>query len=169
MTHWFLEKIASWGERPAFVFGDRTISHTMFAGLVHKWSDRLDQENICGGDVVVVHGDYSPESCALVFALAARRAMVTPLTPLPRGTLEQRCATAGANCVIDVAPDGSPSFETLSPATAPVLPPESDVPRRVSLPDPGRRTADAQGTSATRLRFLSRARSHGRCRAQLER
>ena len=97
MPHWFLEKIASWGERPAFVFGDRTVSHRDFAGLAEQWSDRLDEEMVNGGDVVVIHGDYSPAACALVFALAARRAIVTPLTPLQREILEQRCATAGAN------------------------------------------------------------------------
>ncbi len=96
MTHWFLEKIASWGERPAFEFGDRIVSHRAFAGLAEQWSDRLEREQIGAGDVVVVHGDYSPAACALVFALAARRAIVTPLTPLPRETLEQRSATAGS-------------------------------------------------------------------------
>jgi acyl-CoA synthetase (AMP-forming)/AMP-acid ligase II len=121
VTHWFLEKIASWGDRPAFVFGERTISHTAFAGLVRQWSGRLDEEKITCGDVVVVHGDYSPASCALIFALAARRAVVTPLTPLPRETLEQRCATAGADWVVEVSPDGSPRFERLFPAIVPDL------------------------------------------------
>jgi acyl-CoA synthetase (AMP-forming)/AMP-acid ligase II len=121
VTHWFLEKIASWGERPAFVFGDRTVSHTAFAGLAQQWSDRLDREDIGAGDVVVVHGDYSPASCALVFALAARRAIVTPLTPLPRETLEARCATAGANRIVEISPDGGGRFERLSPAVAPAL------------------------------------------------
>lgn len=121
MTHWFLEKIASWGERPAFVFGDRTVSHRAFAGLARQWSDRLDREGIGEGDVVVVHGDYSPASCALVFALAARRAIVTPLTPLPRDTLEQRSVTAGANCIVEISPDGTGRFERLSPAVTPAL------------------------------------------------
>ena len=121
MTHWFLEKIASWGERPAFVFGDQTVSHRAFAGLARQWSDRLDREDIGEGDVVVVHGDYSPASCALIFALAACRAIVTPLTPLPRDTLEQRCATAGANCIVEISPDGSYRFDRLSPAVTPAL------------------------------------------------
>ena len=121
MPHWFLEKIASWGERPAFVFGDRTVSHRDFAGLAEQWSDRLDEEMVNGGDVVVIHGDYSPAACALVFALAARRAIVTPLTPLPREILEQRCATAGANCVVVISADGSSRFERLAPAATPPL------------------------------------------------
>jgi acyl-CoA synthetase (AMP-forming)/AMP-acid ligase II len=121
VTHWFLEKIASWGERPAFVFGDRTVSHRAFAGLAEQWRGRLEREGIGAGDVVVVHGDYSPAACALVFALAARRAIVAPLTPLPRETLDARCATAGANCIIEMTPDGAGRFERLSPAAAPTL------------------------------------------------
>ena len=121
MTHWFLEKIASWGERPAFVFGDRTISHRAFAGLVEQWRGRLEREGVGAGDVVVVHGDYSPAACALVFALAARRVIVVPLTPLPRDILDARCATAGANCIVEITPDGAGRFERLSPAVAPAL------------------------------------------------
>lgn len=121
MTHWFLEKIASWGERPAFVFGDRTVSHRAFAGLAEQWLGRLEREGIGEGDVVVVHGDYSPAACALVFALAARRAIVTPLTRLPRDTLEARCATAGANRIIEISADGAGRFERLSPAGTPDL------------------------------------------------
>ncbi|MFQ5566644.1 MAG: AMP-binding protein, partial [Paracoccaceae bacterium] len=121
MTHWFLEKIASWGERTAFVFGDRTVSHLAFAGLAREWIDRLEQEGIGAGDVVVVHGDYSPASCALVFALAARRAIVTPLTGLPRDTLEARGATAGADWIVEISPDGATRFERRSPAATPAL------------------------------------------------
>ena len=121
MTHWFLEKISSWGERPAFVFGDRTVSHTAFAGLAREWLGRLEREGIGAGDVVVVHGDYSPGACALVFALAARRAIVVPLTPLPRDILEARCATAGANCIVEMSPAGAGRFERRSPAGAPAL------------------------------------------------
>jgi acyl-CoA synthetase (AMP-forming)/AMP-acid ligase II len=121
VTHWFIDKIASWGDRAAFVFGDRIVSHREFAELVRQWSDRLDGQGIGGGDVVVVHGDYSPAACALIFALAARRAIVTPLSPLPRETLEQRCTTAGANCMIEFSPDGAPRFEQLAPAATPDL------------------------------------------------
>ena len=121
MTHWFLEKIASWGERPAFVFGDRTVSHASFAGLAREWLGRLEREGIGAGDVVVVHGDYSPGACALVFALAARRAIVVPLTPLPRDILEARSTTAGANCIVEMSPTGAGRFERRSPAGAPAL------------------------------------------------
>jgi len=121
MPHWFLEKIASWGERPAFVFGDRTVSHRDFSELAEQWSECLDREGIAAGDVVVVHGDYSPASCSLIFALAARRAIVTPLTPLPREILDQRCATAGAGCVVELSRDGVPQFERLAPVATPAL------------------------------------------------
>lgn len=121
MTHWFIDKIASWGDGPAFVIGDGIVSHREFADLVRRWSDRLGERGICSGDVVVVHGDYSPAACALMFALAAQRAIVTPLSPLPRETLQQRCATAGANFIIELSPDCSPRFERLPPAAMPVL------------------------------------------------
>ena len=121
MTHWFLDKIASWGERPAFVFSDQTVTHGEFATLAQQWSERLDNENVSRGDVVVVHGDYSPASCALIFALAARRAIVTPLMLLPSDILEQRCATAGANYIVEFSPDGSSRFVRRSPAATPDL------------------------------------------------
>lgn len=121
MTHWFVDKIASWGNGPAFVFGDRTVSHREFAELVENWLARLDEQGVNRADLVVVHGDYSPDACALIFALAARRGIVTPLSPLPREILEQRCVTVGAQWIIELSPDGSPRFERRSPTVVPDL------------------------------------------------
>jgi len=102
LPHWFLEKIAGWGERPALIHDGRTVTHQDLAALADAWRARLGAEGVCPGDVVVIHADYGPSSCALVFALAALRAIVVPLTPMPPAVLDQRCETAGADWVIGI-------------------------------------------------------------------
>lgn len=106
MSHWFLRRIAERGENPAFLSEAGAVSHRNFATLAERWLARLDAAGLRPGATVVVHADYAPESAALIFALAARQAVVVPLTPVDAATLEARAAIAGAEAVIEVAPDG---------------------------------------------------------------
>jgi acyl-coenzyme A synthetase/AMP-(fatty) acid ligase len=82
------------------------------ADRIAAWSDRLDAQGIGGADVVVVQGDHSPESFALLLALAARGAVVAPLTAAPPAVLAARCAAAHASWVAGVA-EGEAGFERL--------------------------------------------------------
>lgn len=121
MTHWFLRRIAAWGDRPAFLSDAGAVSHAEFAGLADDWDRRLDEATIGPGETVVVHADYSPASAALIFALAARQAIVVPLTPLPPDTLDERASTAGATAVIEVPADGPHRIARREPVAAPPL------------------------------------------------
>ena len=121
LAHWFLEKIAAWGERPALIHGRQRVTHAGFAALAQDWVRRLGEQGIRRGNVVVVHGDYSPASCALVFALAAIGAVVVPLTPMPPAVLDQRCETAGADWVIGIDETDEVIFSRCEPRPVPPL------------------------------------------------
>ncbi|HYG60306.1 MAG TPA: fatty acid--CoA ligase family protein [Symbiobacteriaceae bacterium] len=76
---WFLERLAPRGEQQAFVWTDRAYSYAWLAAAVGKWQDRLRQGGIVPGQVVSVHGDYSPSLSALLLALTANGNIVVPI------------------------------------------------------------------------------------------
>lgn len=107
MKHWFVERIASWGERTAFEWDGGTISYAALAACTERWSRQLARQGIGPGDVVVVRGDHSPASFSMLLALGARRAIVVPLTAIPETVLDARCTTAGAGWTVDIRGDGA--------------------------------------------------------------
>ena len=121
VNHWFLDRVAGRGEAPAFVFEGGMISYAGVADRAWQWMEALDAEGVRAGDVVLVQGDHSPASFALLLALAARRAIVAPLTALPPGVIEVRCRTAGADWLIDCLGADGPRFERRSPDAVPAL------------------------------------------------
>ena len=122
MTHWFLERIASHGGRPAFITGGRVTTHGAIAGAARAWLARLNACGIGRGDVVVLQGDHAPESLAAMLALAMRGAVVVPLGPLPEAVLRDRCATAAAGWLIRTGGARRlERLERLAPGPAPAL------------------------------------------------
>ena len=121
LTHWFLDRIAARGETRAFVLADGSVSYAVLAKQAASWLARLEAAGVAPGDVVVVEGDHAPGSFALLLALAARGAIVAPLTALPRSVLEARCRTAGADWLVDCPATGEARFERLSPQGEPEL------------------------------------------------
>jgi long-chain acyl-CoA synthetase len=65
----------------AIVWNDRPYSYEWLLATVRSWCARLASENIGGGNVVVVEGDFSPNSAALFLALIEQGSILVPLTP----------------------------------------------------------------------------------------
>jgi non-ribosomal peptide synthetase component E (peptide arylation enzyme) len=59
-VHWLLERMEEWGDRPAVVRGDETLSYACLLDAVAVWERRLDASDIGAGDVVGLVGDHSP-------------------------------------------------------------------------------------------------------------
>ena len=111
--HWYLERIGSRGDQPAFLWNAGSISYDQLFEQVHSWLQQLDQLDIGRGDVVVVQGDHSPSNFALILALAVRKAIAVPLTKLPDEVLVARCRMADANWLIVDPDSGESEFENL--------------------------------------------------------
>ncbi|NKB51777.1 MAG: AMP-binding protein [Rhizobiaceae bacterium] len=103
-NHWYLERIGSRGNRPAFFWDGGSIAYDQLYVAAQEWMKQLDRRDISAGDVVVVQGDHSPSSFALMLALAIKKTIVVPLTKLPKAVLDARCAMADANWLI-INPD----------------------------------------------------------------
>lgn len=121
MTHWFIERVASHGARPAFFDGAVTLDHADIAGEARAWADRLAAQGVSGGDVVCVVSDHSPIAFAAILALVALRAVVVPLTALPAAVESDRCAVAGADWLLCLSNDQDGRAERLIPEQTPPL------------------------------------------------
>ncbi|MEP4293240.1 MAG: fatty acid--CoA ligase family protein, partial [Rhizobiaceae bacterium] len=112
--NWYLERIGSRGDKPAFLWQGGSISYDQLAARTLAWLKELDCSGIARGDVVVVQGDHSPANFALLLALSIQKAVVVPLTQLPEEVLKTRCDMASADWLIINSGDGDAGFEKCS-------------------------------------------------------
>lgn len=102
---WFLGRIAAQGERPAFIWSDQTYTYEWLTAEIQRWQERLQQEAILPGQVVAIHGDYSPSLCALLLALIANRNVAVPIASASAGNAELFTALAEVEVAFRFAPD----------------------------------------------------------------
>jgi len=114
-SHWFVDRIAGHGDRVAFAGHGGTVSHARVAAMVAEWGARLDRHGVAPGEGVVVLGDHAAEPVALMLALAARGAVVTPLADLPPAVVAERARAAAADWLIDLGQGGAAVPRRLSP------------------------------------------------------
>jgi acyl-CoA synthetase (AMP-forming)/AMP-acid ligase II len=81
---------------------DRTVSYADFAALIDEWVARLGEHGIGQGAVCAVIGDYSPQTCALFFALMRTRSVAVPFTRVIEQERNGLMQIAGVRWVIDV-------------------------------------------------------------------
>ena len=75
-----LERMRGFGDRPALFHQNTLLSYREFVGEIDAWTQRLRAEGVGAGTVCVVMGDYTPRSCAIMFALMQLAAIAVPLT-----------------------------------------------------------------------------------------
>ena len=65
---------------PALFWQGEELSYSDLFDLIDAWSDRLATYRIGPGTVCGILGDYSPQTCALFFALMEAKAILVPFT-----------------------------------------------------------------------------------------
>ena len=94
-----LERMRESGAATALFWNDREYSYSDLLKLVDAWSDCLPGYNIGGGTVCGYVADYSPESCALIFALMRAKAVLVPFTSAVEHELPDYARIAGVACL----------------------------------------------------------------------
>ena len=107
MSHigFLLARLKARGDAPALAFCNRTISGVQLAALTEErtiWAERM---GIGLGTPVILKGDYSFETAALLLALIACRAVTIPLTAALFQTLGDQIEELGVRFVIDATGD----------------------------------------------------------------
>ncbi|WP_321861669.1 fatty acid--CoA ligase family protein [Burkholderia cenocepacia] len=80
MTASLLQRMRAFGARPCLVSADETVAYDAFCERIDVWRGELDRWGVRRGDTVAVCGDYAPNVCALLLALAFAGAIVVPIT-----------------------------------------------------------------------------------------
>lgn len=102
---WFLGRIATYGDRPAFIWADQTYTYDWLTAETQRWQERLQGAGIQPGQVVAIHGDYSPSLCALLLALIQNRNIAVPIASASAGNAELFTALAEVEVAFRFAPD----------------------------------------------------------------
>lgn len=119
---WLCERIVARGAQPAFIWSDQTYTYEWLARAIDVWQERLAAEAITPGQVVAIHGDYSPTLAALLLALMANRNILVPLASAVPAQAAQFEAIAEVEVACRFAPDDSWHLERTSRAvTHPLL------------------------------------------------
>ncbi|SDR62507.1 ANL family adenylate-forming protein [Paraburkholderia tuberum] len=79
MTAFLLQRIRSFGTRACLVSAGETVTYESFGERIDFWCAELDRWGVRRGDIVAVCGDYVPDVCALLLALAFAGAIVVPI------------------------------------------------------------------------------------------
>jgi long-chain acyl-CoA synthetase len=76
---WLVDRIRSFADRDAIIWRDDVTTFGSLAAQVDTWTGQLGAAGVEAGSIVILEGDYSPSSCALLLAIARSRAVVVPL------------------------------------------------------------------------------------------
>jgi acyl-coenzyme A synthetase/AMP-(fatty) acid ligase len=73
-------RMAEYGGKTALYWQGRFFSYKDMLDLVAYWDEKISSFGIKSGDVCAVKGDFSPNACALFFALMKRQAVLVPFS-----------------------------------------------------------------------------------------
>ncbi len=95
----------------AIFWNGHEYSYPAFMEMVDAWSARLPDYNIGRGTVCGFVAEYSPQVCALVFALMQAKAILVPFTAAIEHELPEFIKIAGVDCLFKFESDDSYTFE----------------------------------------------------------
>ncbi len=98
-----VERMRAAGERDALVWKERAVSHAALAQRALERAAWLEERGVARGAVVALEADFSPESAALLFALALRDAVIVPIASSSdaRRPVLREVAQVEWRCVVD--------------------------------------------------------------------
>lgn len=98
----------------ALFWNNREYSYSDFIKMVDAWSERLPEYQVGKGTVCGFIAEYSPQVCALIFALMRSKAILVPFTSAIEHELPEFIKISGATGLFRFDPDDNWTFETCS-------------------------------------------------------
>ena len=105
------ERMARQGSKTAIIWNGTYYSYSTFISLVDEWREVLTSLNIGRGTVCGFVAEYSPQSCALIFALIKAKAILVPFTISAHHELPEFIKIASVECLFRFSLDDSWTFE----------------------------------------------------------
>ena len=112
----------NWGARPAIIWNDLEFSYHELLKRFNEWEKILDQNFIVAGNVVALHGDFSPGTCSLLIALIKRNTIIVPLSSTVDNALDELLDIAEAQYLIKIDPnDAHVMIQIERQVTSPII------------------------------------------------
>jgi acyl-coenzyme A synthetase/AMP-(fatty) acid ligase len=121
MIEAFLARLREQPDAEAIAWRDRVATYRALGAELDAATARLDAEGVAAGEVVGLRGNYSPRTIALMLALAARGAIVVPISPAAMVESEDLFDIAEPERVIDVDGDDDVRFARRGPRSGHAL------------------------------------------------
>lgn len=92
-----LQRMSANGDKPALFYQGRFLSYSEFDALIKEWDAVLAQRQIGQNTICAFVGDYSPNTCALIFALMKAKAVLVPFTRAIEKEIPEFLTISGAD------------------------------------------------------------------------
>ena len=103
-------------ESPALFWNNTEYNYSAFCDMIDGWSERLPAQGIKAGTVVGVLGEYSPQTCALFYALMQAQAILVPFSFAAEPEMPAFLELAGVEVLFRFDPEDRWTMETFSEA-----------------------------------------------------
>ena len=117
----FMSNLREQGSCSALHWRSRLFSYADLCILLDEWTDRLTRLGFTRGTICGVYGDYSPQVCALFFALMEMKAVIVPFTREIEKEAPEFARIAGVQWLIRFSPDDTFCIEEKADAQIPTL------------------------------------------------
>ena len=111
-----LERMAAYGDAEALYHNGAVLSYTSFLALKDKILADLPKYGVSPGTVCGVLGEFSPNTCALLFALIEKGAILVPFIRASQSEIGSFSEIAGVQVLLTIDPVSDEiSAEKISP------------------------------------------------------
>ena len=116
-----LSRIGKNGVKPALFWKGKEYTYLDFGNLINQWDLRLKEDGVAKGCVCAFLGDYSPQICALIFALIKARAILVPLTYEVSAEMDFFLEISGSKKLYRFDQDDQWQLQTLEASSPPLV------------------------------------------------
>ncbi len=110
-------RMRGYGARPAIFSDGRELTYSQMFQLIEEWEDRLRAQGVGAGTVCGLVGEFSPTTCAAMFALMRMRAILVPFTKSIKNEVQGFIDIAGVEALVHADEAENIRIELLSPAS----------------------------------------------------
>jgi long-chain acyl-CoA synthetase len=110
-------RMVEFGDKPALFCKNSEISYREFNAVIDIWSNRLRESKIEQGTVCGLLGEFSLQTCALIFALMRAKSIIVPFTTNIENELEEFKKIAGVQILFIFDEDDNWTSETYEDAS----------------------------------------------------
>lgn len=117
---WLLDRLQSFEPEEAIIWQGERIGYGQLVRDIQRWQGIVSDHGILSGECVAIHGNYTPDVCALLLALYSRGCIVVPLSSALEGQKTEFEQTA--NVSSRFAFDDAGSWSISRPEIGPIHP-----------------------------------------------